>query len=79
LGIGGLSTHSGVLGYAMQAKGNDIEVRIDGGVRMPRGGLVMPSPSDRRIRQMLLNEGPVAAGRAELVLRSLPAVVTFRY
>ena len=79
LSISGLSTHYGVLGYAMQAKGNDIEVRIDGGVRIPSGGVVVRSPSDRRIQQVLLNGDPVANGPGELVLRTLPAVVTFRY
>ncbi|MEO8578258.1 MAG: coagulation factor 5/8 type domain-containing protein, partial [Gemmatimonadales bacterium] len=79
LSISGLSTHYGTLGFAMHSSGSDIEVTIDGGVRVPSGGVVVRSPSDRRIQQTLLNGDPVANGPGELVVRALPAVVTFKY
>jgi hypothetical protein len=58
-----LSTHYGVLSYTMRSVGREIEVRIESGIRVPPGGLVVHSPvTDEK-----------------QVVRSLPAVVKFRY
>jgi hypothetical protein len=77
--IRGLSTHYGRLGYAMRAAGKDFDVRIDAGVRIPAGGVVVRSPSDRKLRQVLVNGTVVTPGPGEVVVRSLPASITFRY
>ena len=79
VGIHGLSTHYGRLGYTMRAVGADIEVRIDPGVRIPSGGLVVRSPSDRPIRRVTVNNAAAAAGKGEVAVRSLPATIRFRY
>ena len=79
VGIHGLSTHYGRLGYTMRAVASDIEVRIDPGVRIPPGGLVVKSPSDRAIRQAMVNNAVAKTDKGDVVVRSLPAVVRFRY
>ncbi|MDO8501874.1 MAG: hypothetical protein Q7S20_08515 [Gemmatimonadaceae bacterium] len=75
----GLSTHYGPLSYDMRAAGEELEIRIETGIRIPSGGLVVRSPSDRPLRQVLVNGAGVTPGAGEVVVRSLPAVITFRY
>ena len=77
--IGGLSTHYGRLSYTMRAVGDALEARIEAGVRVPAGGLVVRSPSDRPLRQAVVNGASVKPGTGEVIVRSLPAVITFRY
>ena len=77
--IRGLSTHYGRLAYTMRSAGTDIEIRIDRGIRIPSGGLVVRSPSDHAIRQVLVNGTATTPGRGEVLVRSLPAVIRFRY
>jgi hypothetical protein len=55
--IAQLRTHYGLLTYSMQEEDGAIRVRIDDGLRMPPGGLVLISPVDG----------------SEIVLRTLPA------
>lgn len=74
-----LSTHYGRLSYTMQSSGNDIKITIRDGVRIPSGGLVVRSPADRAIRQAFVNGAVALVGNGEVVVRSLPAVVTFKY
>jgi hypothetical protein len=78
-GIRGLSTHYGRLSYSMRAAGSDIEVRLEPGLRVPRGGLVVRSPADKPPKGASLNGAVVAASDGEVVVRSLPAVVHFSY
>ena len=79
VGISRLSTHYGHLSYTMRAAGELIEARIDSGLRIPSGGLVVRSPSDRKLKSVRVNGAVVRPGEGEVVVRSLPAVVTFRY
>jgi hypothetical protein len=44
VGIRGLSTHYGTLGYTMRAGAKGVEVSVDGGLRIPRGGIVIRPP-----------------------------------
>ena len=39
-----LSTHYGPLTYAMRAVPNGVEVKVSGGTRMPRGGIIVSPP-----------------------------------
>ena len=77
--VSGLSTHYGPLSYTMRTVGSSIEARIEAGVRIPRGGLVVRSPVDRAVREAHVNGASVTAGLNEVVLKSLPATVVFRY
>ncbi len=79
VGIHGLSTHYGILSYTMKPVGAAIEVRVNSGTRIPRGGLIVRSPSDRPIRRALVNSSAASAGKGEVVVRRLPAVVRFEY
>ena len=78
-GIRGLSTHYGRLSYSMQAAGNEIEVRIEPGTRVPPGGLVVRSPADKAPKAAAVNGAPGRIENGEVVVRSLPATVRFRY
>jgi hypothetical protein len=42
--ITGLSTHYGPLSYTMRATPKGVAVRIESGLRIPKGGLVIQSP-----------------------------------
>ncbi|MEP6509770.1 MAG: coagulation factor 5/8 type domain-containing protein, partial [Gemmatimonadales bacterium] len=77
--IRGLSTHYGTLTYTMRAIGKDIQVNIDKGIRVPAGGLVVESPSDRAIRETEENGKQATPVKGGVVVRSLPAIVTFKY
>jgi len=77
--VSGLSTHYGPLRFTMRGTGDELEVRIGAGVRVPAGGVVVRSPSDRQLRQVLVNGVGVEPGAGEVVVRGLPTVVTFRY
>jgi hypothetical protein len=90
-----LSTHYGRLSYRMQSVGNDIEITIDNilqidpadrashppvtQVRVPRGGLVVRSPSDKAVKRAFVNGTPVTTANGEVVVRAVPAVIRFRY
>jgi hypothetical protein len=78
-GIRGLSTHYGRLSYSMQAAGDEIEVRIEPGTRIPPGGLVVRSPADKAPKAAAVNGASARIENGEVVVRSLPATVRFRY
>jgi hypothetical protein len=75
-----LSTYYGPLSFTMRGVGNQVAVRIETGLRVPRGGIVVRSPRARPVSRALLNgqRTPVAGGR-EVVVRKLPAELTFVY
>ena len=78
-GIRGLSTHYGKLNYTAKSAGAGIEVRIDAGVRVPRGGLVVRSPADKPPRSATINGRTAQITSGEVVVRALPAVIRFDY
>jgi F5/8 type C domain len=78
VGVRNLSTHYGRLSYTMRSAQNIAEIRI-GGVRIPRGGLIIHSPVDRPIRGATVNGRDAAFKADEIVVRSLPASITLRY
>ncbi len=79
VGIRGLSTHYGPLSYSMRFAGNAVEARIEPGTRIPPGGLIVRSPADRPVRQVIVDGSVVRTDAGGVVVRRLPAVVTFRY
>jgi hypothetical protein len=76
--IRGLSTHYGRLTYSMRPSGSALEVRIDEGVRIPPGGIVVRSAFDRIPAGAQVNGAEVKSA-GEVVVRSLPAIVRFGY
>ena len=50
VGIKDLSTHYGLLSYTMRATPKGMEVRIEGGLRLPPGGIVVKPPLGRETK-----------------------------
>jgi hypothetical protein len=75
-----LSTYYGPLSYTMRAEGDRVVVRIEAGLRLPQGGIVVRSPRARPVQRAMLDgqTAPVAGGR-EVVVRTLPAELTLFY
>jgi hypothetical protein len=75
-----LSTYYGQLSYSMRGVGNRVVVRLEAGLRLPPGGIVVRSPSSRPVHRATLNgqTTPVSGGR-EVVVRELPAELTLFY
>jgi hypothetical protein len=63
----------------MQAAGDEIEVRIEPGTRIPPGGLVVRSPADKAPNAAAVNGASARIENGGVVVRSLPATVRFRY
>ena len=78
-GIRGLSTHYGKLNYTAKSAGSGIEVKIESGVRVPRGGLVIRSPADKTPRSATINGRTAQITSGEVVVRAVPAVIRFDY
>ena len=80
IAVKGLSTHYGSLTYTMRARGESVVVRLAEGVRMPPGGIVIRSPRRRPVREAVVDGTPAQVNQGrEVVIRRLPAVVTFSY
>ena len=74
LSVRGLSTSLGPLTCALRARGRGIEARIEAGLRVPPGGIVLRAPGS--FRRAAVNGSPATVGPAgEVVLRELPATV----
>ena len=73
-----LRTAYGRLSFTMRASGNAVEVRIEKGLRIPRGGIVV-SPPAGGFRQATVNgvAAPITPA-GEVVVRELPASVELR-
>jgi hypothetical protein len=50
MSIKGLSTHHGTLSYSMHRSSKGIEARIDSGLRIPKGGIVIQAPGALEMR-----------------------------
>ena len=84
--IRGLSTHYGPLSYSMRTVDDaaftglrPIAVYIEPGTRIPPGGLIVRSPADRPVRQVMVDGSVAQTDAGGVVVRRLPAIVTFRY
>jgi hypothetical protein len=78
VGIAGLSTHYGKLDYSARSKGKNHEISVRGALRIPKGGIVVRPIADRPARAVRIN-GRRIKGTEEVVLRSLPTLVSFEY
>jgi hypothetical protein len=91
LAVRGLRTPHGALSYTMRmagGRGKDgangrtggaVEVRIEGGLRVPRGGVVVRTFLDDAIREATVNGKRVTPGAGGgVVVRELPATVVVR-
>jgi hypothetical protein len=75
-----LSTYFGPLSYSMRGSRDSVLVHVAGGLRIPPGGIVVRSPRSRPIRRAVLNGKTAQVLKEnEVVLRELPAELTFSY
>ena len=80
VGVRGLSTWWGTVSYTARWEGSIARFRIDSGVRVPSGGVVVAAPLGRAARATRIDgiaAAPDAQGR--LVVRRVPATVEFEY
>lgn len=75
VGIKGLRTPYGPLGYALRRDGRRLHLRIDAGLRLPPGGLVLPWPYAGSPGAATINGAPAEWDDGELRIRALPADV----
>lgn len=76
--VAGLRTHYGPIAYRMRAAGpRRIEVVIEAGIEMPRGGIVVEPPV--QIRSARVDDVPAQRSLRGVVVRALPARVLIEY
>jgi hypothetical protein len=74
--VAGLRTWHGALDFEMQGKGAGIEVRIGGGLRVPRGGIVIAAPGVRPGWKARVNGAKAQVSLSgEVIVRAVPATV----
>ncbi len=75
-----LPTPHGLLSYAMQMRGDAIEVDVEKGPRIPAGGIIVRPPLPGVIRGVTVNgRGLLPTPEGEIVLRELPAKILIRF
>jgi hypothetical protein len=76
-----LRTPHGELDLTMRGNGSKVTARIGGGLTVPRGGIVLRSPYDRRIRSAAIDgrAAAVSSDGTEVVVKELPATVVLSY
>ncbi len=76
-----LRTPHGELDLRMRGDGRKVTARVAGGLAVPRGGIALRSPYDRRIRSATVNGRAAAVSRdgSEVVVKTLPATVVLSY
>jgi hypothetical protein len=74
--VRGLGTPYGALGYTMRATDRGVEVRIEGGLRVPPGGIVVKPPRVTGAWKATVNGAAAPVSEAgEVLVRELPAEV----
>jgi F5/8 type C domain-containing protein len=75
-----LPAYDGLLSYSMKKSGGIVRLDLSGSLRVPAGGLVFPSPLERKIKSVRVNGVRARAGRSsEITVRKLPASIEFSY
>ncbi|HEU4586249.1 MAG TPA: hypothetical protein VFR95_10890, partial [Gemmatimonadaceae bacterium] len=76
-----LRTPHGKLDLRMRGDGRKVTARVAGDLAVPRGGIALRSPYDRRIRAATVNGRAAAVSRdgSEVVVKTLPATVVLSY
>jgi hypothetical protein len=76
--VRGLGTPYGALAFSLRAAGQDTEVAIEGGLRVPPGGIVVIPPAARPYRAATVDGAPAPlTAEGAVVVRTLPARVRF--
>lgn len=75
-----LQTYYGVLNYSMKSEGNKVLVQLTGGVRAPKGGIVLKSPFAEPIRSVRVNgKTSKAFTNDEAMIAAFPVEVEMVY
>lgn len=78
--VTGLSTSYGRLTYSIRRKGEKVTVRVADGLRIPPGGIIIGSPRQQPVRQVMVDGQAVQPGDdGEITIRRLPAEVILEY
>ncbi len=77
--ITNLATHYGALSYTMTGTLTEVRVRIEGGVRVPRGGIALQSPLARRMASAMVDGQAAVITGAEIIVRRVPADIIIKY
>ena len=79
VGVARLRTHYGPLSYTMRAAGaGEVRLRVEGGLRVPPGGVVVRAPFPFAAASATVNGQPTPVVGGEVVVRALPADVVLR-
>ncbi len=77
IAVRGLRTQYGTLSFTMRAEGDAVRVRIDAGIRVPPGGVVVRPPLANEARSATIGGAPADVSPAgDVTVRSLPADIT---
>ena len=74
-----LSTWWGPLSYTMRREGSRVLAQVGAGVRVPAGGIRFAAPATETLRGATLDGARVVLDRGGVVIRRLPAEITFEY
>jgi hypothetical protein len=78
--LDGLRTDYGPLGMRMRADESRVHVRIEQGLTVPPGGIVVRTPLDRPIRRAVVNGRSVRVTQpSEITIRRLPAEIVMEH
>ena len=75
--VRGLRTWWGPISYTARADGDGVRVRIEAGLRMPPGGIVVKAPGALPVREVRMEGGVAPLAGDEIVVRRLPADLRF--
>ncbi len=77
--VTGLRTYGGPLDVAISGSESTAMVRLSGTMRVPAGGILVRSPLEAQPKSVMVNDEPARMTNGELVVRTLPARINFRY
>jgi hypothetical protein len=79
LTVRGLPTPYGPLSYTMRSTGDGVEVAVEGGLKVPQGGVVLAPPVLKPFRSATIDgRAAVPTPGGEVVAHTVPARVVFR-
>jgi hypothetical protein len=79
VGVRGLSTHYGPLTYTLREESGALRLRLEAGVRVPPGGIIVQPPLGGAGRRVTVNGRAARLANGEIVVRRVPADVMVRY
>jgi len=75
IAIDGMRTPHGALGYRLRREGNQLQLDVPKGLRLPKGGLVLPWPYTGAPGRATINGKAAQWDKGELRIQQLPATV----